>query len=87
MIKFYYKFEGVFGYVNNIIYWIGKYVFVIGELNIFMRSISFVINYICLKMELIFNGNFGDEDNNFLFIFNNGFVNVGMDFIGRYFKF
>lgn len=38
-------------------------------------------------MELIFNGNFGDEDNNFLFIFNNGFVNVGMDFIGRYFKF
>ena len=86
LTKLYYKPEGVFGYVNNITYWTGKYVFATGELNIPMRSISFVTNHTCSKTELTFNGNLGDEDNNFLFTFNNGLANVGMDLTGRHLK-
>ncbi|XP_068726618.1 uncharacterized protein [Montipora capricornis] len=86
LTKLYYKPEGVFGYVNNITYWTGKYVFATGELNIPMRSISFVTNHTCSKTELTFNGNLGDEDNKFMFTFNNGLANVGMDLTGRHLK-
>ena len=43
--KLYYKPVGVIGFVNNITYWTGKYVFVTGELDIPKKSISFLTNH------------------------------------------
>ena len=83
--KLYYKPVGVIGFVNNITYWTGRYVFATGELNIPKKSISFMTNHTCSKTELTFNGTLGDEDN-FLFTLNNGIANVGMDLTGRYLK-
>ena len=84
--KLYYKPIGVIGFVNNITYWTGKYVFATGELDIPKKSISFLTNHTCSKTELTFNATLGDEDNNFLFTLNNGIANVGMDVTGRHLK-
>lgn len=46
-MKFYNNFN-VYGYVSNLMYWLGKYLFFIGELNVLKKSISFLINYICI---------------------------------------
>lgn len=67
-------------------YWIGKYLYVFGELNIFKKSVSFLVNYICIKIEVSFNGNFGEEEDNFVLSFSNELIKVGIDLIGRFFK-
>ena len=81
-----YKKAGVYGFANNITYWPGKYLYAAGELNIPKKSIDFVANHTCTKTEIKFNGNLGDEENNFIFSFNNEPTKAGIDLTGRYLK-
>ena len=81
-----YNRSNVYGFVNNITYWPGKYLYSAGELNIPKKSIGFVANHTCTKTDISFKGNLGDEENNFVFTFNNEPTKAGIDLTGRHLK-
>ncbi|KAL9951489.1 hypothetical protein ACROYT_G044158 [Oculina patagonica] len=81
-----YNRSSVYGYVSNLTYWNGKYLFSSGELNIPKKSISLLANHTCTKTELSFNGNLGEEENNFVFSFSNEPTKAGIELTGRHLK-
>ena len=81
-----YNRSGAYGFVNNITYWPEKYLYASGELNIPKRNVRFLANHTCTKTEISFNGNLGEEENSFLFNFDNKPTKAGIELTGRHLK-
>ena len=81
-----YNRSGAYGFANNITYWPEKYLYASGELNIPKRNVRFLANHTCTKTEISFNGNLGEEENSFVFSFDNKPTKAGIELTGRHLK-
>ena len=81
-----YNNSNAYGYVSNLTYWPGKYLFSTGELNVPKKRISFLANHTCTQTKIRFNGKLGEEEDDFVFSFSNKPTQAGIELTGRYLK-
>ncbi|PFX28884.1 Apolipophorin [Stylophora pistillata] len=81
-----YNHSNAYGYVSNLTYWPGKYMFSTGEVNVPKKSISFLANHTCTQTKISFNGKLGEEEDDFVFSFSNKPTKAGIELTGRHLK-